>query len=199
MFATDQHVLEATGRWTDEGYASALITVVRTRRSAPRTPGSWMALREDGLVTGSVSGSCIEDDLISKVHSADMHSSVPFLLTYGVTQDEARRYGLPCGATMELMVEHSPDPVGLATLKACVAEGRVIRRRVVAGEQTARGRAQDCAGTHVRSSRFCKVMNSYCKLGSAFLCTSGVSGRAYFHQEHLLYAAANLVSCSELP
>jgi xanthine dehydrogenase accessory factor len=68
-----------------------------------------MALREDGQVAGSVSGGCIEDDLVDKMRGGAMRSALPFLLTYGVTQDEARRYGLPCGGTMELMVEPSPD------------------------------------------------------------------------------------------
>lgn len=134
MFDMDRQVLETTGLWAVEGYRFALITVVRTWGSAPRPPGSWMALREDGLVIGSVSGGCIEDDLIDKVRGGGMQSNLPFLLTYGVTQDEARRYGLPCGGTMELMVEPNPDPAGLATLKEWVAHGRLIRRTVVAGE-----------------------------------------------------------------
>jgi xanthine dehydrogenase accessory factor len=134
VFDMDQQVLETTGRWANEGYRFALITVVRTWGSAPRPPGSWMALREDGLVIGSVSGGCIEDDLVAKVHGGDMRDTLPFLLTYGVTQDEARRYGLPCGGTMELMVEPNPDPAGLARLNEWVAQGRLVRRTVVAGE-----------------------------------------------------------------
>jgi xanthine dehydrogenase accessory factor len=137
MFDMDQQVLETSGRWASEGYRFALITVVRTWGSAPRPPGSWMALREDGLVVGSVSGGCIEDDLIARVHSGDMRADLPFLLTYGVSQDEARRYGLPCGGTMELMVEPRPDPAALAALKDGVAQGRLVRRTVVAGEKDA--------------------------------------------------------------
>jgi xanthine dehydrogenase accessory factor len=137
MFDMDQQVLETSGRWAGEGYRFALITVVRTWGSAPRPPGSWMALREDGLVVGSVSGGCIEDDLIARVHSGDMRANLPFLLTYGVSQDEARRYGLPCGGTMELMVEPRPDPAALAALKDWVAQGRLVRRTVVAGEKDA--------------------------------------------------------------
>jgi xanthine dehydrogenase accessory factor len=137
MFDMDQQVLETSGRWASEGYRFALITVVRTWGSAPRPPGSWMALREDGLVIGSVSGGCIEDDLIARVHSGDMRADLPFLLTYGVSQDEARRYGLPCGGTMELMVEPRPDPAALAALKDWVAQGRLVRRTVVAGEKDA--------------------------------------------------------------
>lgn len=135
MFDMDQQVLDGLGRWADDGYRFALITVVRTWGSAPRPPGSWMALREDGLVIGSVSGGCIEDDLIAKVVSDDMRSHLPFLLAYGVTQDEARRYGLPCGGTMELMVEPNPDHAGLVMLKNAIAQGALVRRTVVVGEQ----------------------------------------------------------------
>ena len=134
MFDMDRQVLDGIGRWDSEGYRFALVTVVRTWGSAPRPPGSWMALREDGLVTGSVSGGCIEDDLVAKVRSGDMRSSLPFLLTYGVTQDDARRYGLPCGGTMELMVEPRPDHASLAMLKDAIEQGRLVRRTVIVGE-----------------------------------------------------------------
>lgn len=137
MFDMDQQVLDAVGRWADDRYRFTLITVVRTWGSAPRPPGSWMALREDGLVIGSVSGGCIEDDLIARMRSDDSRSNLPFLVAYGVNQDEARRYGLPCGGTIELMVEPSPDRAGLATLKASIEQGGLMRRTVVAGKHDA--------------------------------------------------------------
>jgi len=57
-------------------------------------------------------------------------------LSYGVTQDEARRYGLPCGGTMKLMVEPDPDSTALATLRSWLSQGLLVRRTVVAGEPT---------------------------------------------------------------
>jgi xanthine dehydrogenase accessory factor len=138
MYDMDRQVLETAGRWAGEGYRFALITVVRTWGSAPRPPGSWMALREDGQVAGSVSGGCIEDDLVDKMRGGAMRSALPFLLTYGVTQDEARRYGLPCGGTMELMVEPRPDLPSLETLKSWLSDGHLVRRTVVVGEQEVR-------------------------------------------------------------
>jgi len=89
MYDMGQQVLETTARWAVEGFRFAVITVVRTWGSAPRPPGSWMALREDGQVAGSVSGGCIEDDLLDKMRGGEMRSSLPYLLTYGVTQDDA--------------------------------------------------------------------------------------------------------------
>ena len=138
MLDMDRQVLETAGRWADQGFRFALITVVRTWGSAPRPPGAWMALREDGQVVGSVSGGCIEADLIDKVLGGEMGASLPFLLSYGVTREEARRYGLPCGGTMELMVEPSPDGGALRMLESRIAEGRLIRRTVVAGEPAVR-------------------------------------------------------------
>jgi xanthine dehydrogenase accessory factor len=91
-------------------------------------------LREDGQVVGSVSGGCIEDDLVDKMRGGAMRSALPFLLTYGVTLDEARRYGLPCGGTMELIVEPAPDLLSLEKLKSWLTEGHLVRRTVAVGE-----------------------------------------------------------------
>jgi xanthine dehydrogenase accessory factor len=72
-----------------------------------------MALRDDGRVQGSVSGGCIEDDLVARMQDGRIAGSQPFVLTYGVTRDEAARFGLPCGGTLELVVEPAPDmPAG---------------------------------------------------------------------------------------
>ncbi|HJU49759.1 MAG TPA: XdhC family protein, partial [Pseudogulbenkiania sp.] len=99
MDSTDRQVLDAARRWAAEGHRFALVTVARTWGSAPRPPGSWMVLRDDGQVQGSVSGGCIEADLIERVLQGGFESTVPFPVKYGVTQDEARRFGLPCGGT----------------------------------------------------------------------------------------------------
>ena len=71
-----------------------------------------MALRDDGQVQGSVSGDCIEADLIERVLSGGFGSTVPLLLKYGVTPDETHRYGLPCGGIMELAMSRSPGRHG---------------------------------------------------------------------------------------
>ena len=146
MHDTDQQVLEAVQRWAAEGVRFALVTVARTWGSAPRPPGAWMALRADGQVQGSVSGGCIETDLIERASSGALNGAVPFLLTYGVTQEEALRFGLPCGGTMELVVEPSPDLAALADLGARLAQGQLALRTVTlghAGAVTTAGCASD--------------------------------------------------------
>ena len=133
MHSTDQHVLDAVCRWAEAGRRFSLITVAQTWGSAPRPAGSWMALREDGQVAGSVSGGCIEADLIERVQNGGFGSTVPFLLKYGVTRDEAHRYGLPCGGTMELVIESCPDLAALKQLRARITCGQLARRSITVG------------------------------------------------------------------
>jgi xanthine dehydrogenase accessory factor len=146
MHDTDQQVLAAVRQWAAEGRRFALVTVARTWGSAPRPPGSWMALREDGLVQGSVSGGCIEADLIERITQGGFDGTLPFLLTYGVTQEEALRFGLPCGGTMELVVEPSPPVAVLDDLAARLAQGQLAARSVaigIAGATVVSGAASD--------------------------------------------------------
>ena len=130
MDSLDLQVLSALRRWAEEGYRFALVTVARTWGSAPRPPGAWLALREDGRVQGSVSGGCIEDDLIERMRSGRIRGEQPFRLDYGVTRDEAERFGLPCGGTLELVVEPAPDLALLAGLEGRIAGGQLVRRTV---------------------------------------------------------------------
>ena len=135
MHSTDRQVLDTTLRWAATGHRFALITVARTWGSAPRPPGSWMALRDDGQVQGSVSGGCIEADLIERVLRGGFESTLPFSVKYGITQDEARRFGLPCGGTMELVIESNPDLAALEALLTTIAQGHLAKRTVAVGQQ----------------------------------------------------------------
>ncbi|MDZ4314836.1 MAG: XdhC family protein [Azonexus sp.] len=134
MDSQDTQVLAAARRWAAAGHRFTLVTVARTWGSAPRPPGAWMALRDDGQVQGSVSGGCIETDLIDRLLAGDFAATAPFILSYGVTQEEARRYGLPCGGKMELVIEPSPDLASLQTLAERIAAGELVRRSVVIGQ-----------------------------------------------------------------
>lgn len=134
MHSTDRQVLDAAQRWAHAGRRFALVTVARTWGSAPRPPGSWLALRDDGQVQGSVSGGCIEADLIERALAGGFDSSTPFALKYGVTLEEARRFGLPCGGTMELVVEPEPDLAALDDLAGRIAGGQLVRRVVTLGQ-----------------------------------------------------------------
>ena len=130
----DVMVLRALRDWRLAGRRAMLSTVVRTWGSSPRPIGSIMALAEDGAVVGSVSGGCIEDDLIARYSRAHgdgvMPTGAPALVKYGITADEAHRFGLPCGGTLELLLEYDPDPASLETLVASLEQGRLMQRTV---------------------------------------------------------------------
>jgi xanthine dehydrogenase accessory factor len=134
----DVVVLRTLRDWRRAGKRALLATVVRTWGSSPRPIGSIMALAEDGAVVGSVSGGCIEDDLIYRHTQAysgkepghQIPSGAPSLVKYGVTADEAHRFGLPCGGTLELLLEYDPDAAALEQLVQALEGGRLMRRSV---------------------------------------------------------------------
>ncbi len=140
----DVMVLRTLQGWRAAGRRALLATVVRTWGSSPRPVGSIMALCEDGSVVGSVSGGCIEDDLIDRYTRAyaqgaptanagkdrRIPSGPPTFVKYGVTADEAHRFGLPCGGTLELLLEYDPAPDSLATLITALEAGRLMQRSV---------------------------------------------------------------------
>ena len=131
----DVMVLRALRDWRLAGRRALLVTVVRTWGSSPRPVGSIMALREDGAVVGSVSGGCIEDDLIARYTQPDAHDALPRdravqFAKYGITADEAHRFGLPCGGTLELLLEFDPDAQLLEQLVQQLDAGRLVHRRV---------------------------------------------------------------------
>ena len=137
----DAMVLRTLRDWRAAGQRALLATVVRTWGSSPRPVGSIMALREDGAVVGSVSGGCIEDDLIDQHTQAyasanqggvskKIPSGPPAFVKYGVTADEAHRFGLPCGGTLELLLEYDPDAASLAQLVVSLEAGRLTQRSV---------------------------------------------------------------------
>ncbi|WP_311221893.1 MULTISPECIES: XdhC family protein [unclassified Acidovorax] len=105
----DSRVLRRASEWIAAGTPAALVTVVRTWGSAPRPPGSMMAINVQGETVGSVSGGCIEDDLVDHIRAGGIEKlcaqGLPTVLRYGISADQAHRFGLPCGGTMELVVE----------------------------------------------------------------------------------------------
>lgn len=130
MDSVDLQVLRSAIAWRCEAMAVTLATVVRTWGSAPRPPGAWLAIREDGQLVGSVSGGCVEEDLIARVRERRIDSALPSVLTYGVTKEEAERFGLPCGGTLQLVIEPRPDVGSLQALLGRI-EGREIVARIL--------------------------------------------------------------------
>lgn len=130
MHSTDLSVLKSAVSWLKAGHSVAIATVVQTWGSAPRPIGSWLAIRQDGQVVGSVSGGCVEDDLISRVQTEILTRITPEMVVYGVSQEEAARFGLPCGGTLRLLVEPKPELAVLEKLLDAIASHRVTKRTV---------------------------------------------------------------------
>ncbi len=124
----DLDVLKTALAWTESGRRATLGTVVRTWGSAPRPIGAMMAIRDDGQVIGSVSGGCIEDDLIDQVKQGKLAAKLPESVRYGVAADQARQFGLPCGGTVEMVLEPLTPQSDIRGLLAEL-EGRHIVRR----------------------------------------------------------------------
>ena len=151
----DVMVLRSLRDWRKSGHRALLATVVRTWGSSPRPVGSIMALCDSGSVVGSVSGGCIEDDLIDRFTKAYAHaarvgskdtstsrgtvftdlsqipSGPPQHVKYGITADEAHRFGLPCGGTLELLLEFDPAPKQLEELVQRLEKGELVQRVTV--------------------------------------------------------------------
>ncbi len=128
MESLDLQVLHTARNWFQGGYTVNLFTVVETWGSAPRPPGALLAIRDDGLVAGSVSGGCVEDDLITQVRSRQNKQGVPRLLTYGVTKDEAARFGLPCGGTLRLAQEQLSELYWLDAVLQRIEDHQCVQR-----------------------------------------------------------------------
>ncbi len=128
MDSVDLEVLKSAITWGDAGHRIMLATVVATWGSAPRAPGAWLVIRYDGQVVGSVSGGCIEDDLISRVREGRINSERPEVVTYGVNQEEATRFGLPCGGTLQLVLEPAPEVALLRELQERIKSREIVAR-----------------------------------------------------------------------
>jgi xanthine dehydrogenase accessory factor len=128
MQSLDLDVLHSALDWTGAGHRVWLATVTQTFGASPRPPGSLLAIRDDGILVGSVSGGCIEDDLI--LRREKLTGRKPLFAAYGVTSEEARRFGLPCGGQLEVIVEPEVPRADFQALLDHISSGRVVARHV---------------------------------------------------------------------
>jgi xanthine dehydrogenase accessory factor len=129
MDSLDLQVLTQARDWHVQGHAVWLVTVIETWGSAPRPPGALLAMRGDGQVVGSVSGGCVEDDLIERVRKGERVVR-PSLISYGISRDEAARFGLPCGGNLRLVQEPLQSVAWIDEVLARTARHELIARKL---------------------------------------------------------------------
>jgi len=128
MDSVDLQVMKSASQWLASGHRVVMATVVKTWGSAPRPIGALTAIRDDGMVVGSVSGGCVEDDLILKVRSGHWLKDKPMSTQYGVSAEEAQRFGLPCGGTLELVLEPLSALSRIDELLAQISRHELVKR-----------------------------------------------------------------------
>lgn len=117
--------------WLANGDRVWLCTIAETWGSSPRPVGSWLAISETGAWSGSVSGGCLEEDLLRR--TAGEGPDTPVLIDYGIADSDRDRFQLPCGGRIKLLVEPLSGAAALAhvrAVKAALARHQPVVRRV---------------------------------------------------------------------
>lgn len=130
MDCNDHDLMHTTQGWLAQGEPLVMATVLKTWGSSPRPAGSLMVMRRDGVHAGSVSGGCIEDDLIRRYRQGELGECFPMRIDYGVNREEALRFGLPCGGRLELLLERLEGAAALQPLFDALQQHRAVARRV---------------------------------------------------------------------
>lgn len=104
MLSTDTDLLRTAETWVREGRKVALATVVETWGSAPRPVGSHLVIDVEGRFLGSVSGGCVEGDVMTEAMEV-MADGRPRIIEFGVADETAWRAGLSCGGRIKVFVE----------------------------------------------------------------------------------------------
>ena len=128
--SSDIEVLHRAIEWLDRAATVTLVTVADTWGSSPRQPGSLMAIHPEGEFVGSVSGGCVEDDLIQRVMKGEFDTTLPRIIDYGVGATAMQRIGLPCGGRLSLLVESLDNAVQLRKVLEHIEAGHLVQRHV---------------------------------------------------------------------
>jgi xanthine dehydrogenase accessory factor len=129
-YDTDRELLQQALAWQEAGHRVALVTVAKTWGSSPRPAGSLLVMRADGVHAGSVSGGCVEADLLARYRDQQLATRYPTLINYGVDRQQATRFGLPCGGRLELVVEQIETATPFEILLDKMQRGELITRRL---------------------------------------------------------------------
>jgi len=131
LAAGHQSVIRDIAGWLEQGQKVWLCTIVETWGSSPRPVGSWLAIGESGQWSGSVSGGCLEEDLLRR--TAGSGPDQPVLIDYGITDDDRDQFQLPCGGRIRLLVEPLHSEAGFDHVRAlaeALSNREPVARRV---------------------------------------------------------------------
>ena len=120
-------------RWTGDGQAVAVGSVIERIGSAPRDPGAALAVSASGEVAGSVTGGCVEPAVIREATEV-LNGSPGRICRYGLTDDDGFDVGLSCGGTIAIAV-YPLDPALLAPLGDAVVNDTPVALTVMLAEQ----------------------------------------------------------------
>lgn len=105
MQSQDQTILQHLGDWCAAGLSPWLCIITACTGSSPRPVGSMLACLDDGRQAGSISGGCVEEDLLERLRAGEFDGTGPQLLEYGLSAEENERLGLPCGGRITLLLQ----------------------------------------------------------------------------------------------
>lgn len=132
MNSLDQQVLNQLALWLEAGKQSWLCTIIDTFGSSPRPIGSLLACNADGLHCGSLSGGCVEDNLRESLFRGELAVNQPALMRYGVAVEDVLKLGLPCGGSMQVLIEPiKPEQAAFYRALAAKVSQRILVQREV--------------------------------------------------------------------
>ncbi len=130
--SAEEQVLGTLRTWLRSGETAWLCTIVEIAGSSPRPLGTLMACASGGPQSGSLSGGCVEEDLIERLRSARAATTGPEVCSYGLSAEENERLGLPCGGRLSVLVEPMREDTHGAHIDALL--GALAARRCVMRE-----------------------------------------------------------------
>lgn len=167
MNSLQQAIIGDVYHWLGDGQDVWLCTILETWGSSPRPIGSWLAVNETGQWSGSVSGGCLEEDLIERFRAPDR--VIPRLLDYGVTDDDREQFQLPCGGRIRLLVEPlkpDQDREQVAAVLEALRARRPVARQVSLATGEVRISVAETPGAlvEINGDQVCHRLSPQCRL-----------------------------------
>lgn len=135
-----KEILPDLDLWMGRGEEIAIATVVRVQRSAPRPPGARLCVTRSGLMSGSVSGGCVEADVFERAMQV-LDSGEPEVASYGIADEMGFEVGLSCGGSIDVLIEPFFISDEWKTLRSCVENDHAAVNAIGLGPESLLGRS----------------------------------------------------------